>query len=228
MSGSPRTKVASHFEDLQITPLPTKPSLNGEEKEVEQIAGKRAKRRLEDRVKEIPETPQVDFTAKLDAARTSPFAETPQSQFNFTGSESIMNSSDGAASPPSTSSSPTSSPTTEPSEKLHWQPAEITGHLLLDDPDDDGEGINGIGFKPTAAMARARADKRRRQLAEWKTREDREAREARMRRIEARRLEQQIRNGDGVGGVSGIIEKDREEQRRKVRFADGERAVDCL
>jgi hypothetical protein len=61
---------------------------------------------------------------------------------------------------------------------LTWHDSEITGHDPKD-PNDDGYGINGIGFKPTAAIAWARAQKRQRQVAEWKSREAREAREKR-------------------------------------------------
>jgi hypothetical protein len=62
-----------------------------------------------------------------------------------------------------------------------WQDSEITGYDPAD-PSDDGYGINGIGFKPTAAVAWARSQKRQKQLAEWKAREAREARERRRER----------------------------------------------
>ncbi|KAJ5487012.1 hypothetical protein N7530_001312 [Penicillium desertorum] len=76
-----------------------------------------------------------------------------------------------------------------PSEEdpLVWHDSEITGHNPSD-PTDDGYGINGIGFKPTASIAWERSQKRQKQVAEWK---NREAREARERRRERRR--------DGVG-----------------------------
>ena len=64
---------------------------------------------------------------------------------------------------------------------LTWQDSEITGHQPSD-PSDDGYGINGIGFKPTAAMAWARSQRRQRQVADWKSREAREAREKRRER----------------------------------------------
>jgi hypothetical protein len=64
-----------------------------------------------------------------------------------------------------------------------WQDSEITGHDP-DDPTDDGYGINGIGFKPTPALAWSRSQKRKQQLAELK---NREAREARQHRIERRK-----------------------------------------
>jgi hypothetical protein len=61
---------------------------------------------------------------------------------------------------------------------LTWHDDEITGHNPTD-PTDDGYGINGVGFKPTAAMAWARSQKRQKQVAEWKMREARDAREKR-------------------------------------------------
>jgi hypothetical protein len=77
---------------------------------------------------------------------------------------------------------------------LTWSDAEITGHLLLD-PEDDGTGLNGIGFKPTPAVAWARSQRRKKQLAEWKARE---AREARAKRSEKRR------SGGGLGAFAGL------------------------
>ncbi|KAL5359797.1 hypothetical protein BJX96DRAFT_149093, partial [Aspergillus floccosus] len=69
----------------------------------------------------------------------------------------------------------------EVEDPLTWHDSEITGYNPTD-PNDDGYGINGIGFKPTAAMAWARSQKRQRQVAEWKSREAREARERRRER----------------------------------------------
>ena len=105
---------------------------------------------------------------------------------------------------------------TEPSS-LHWDDSEITGHDPSD-PDDDGEGINGIGFKPTAAMARDRSERRRRQLEQYKKREDAEARAARAKRSEARRR-----------AMMGEEDKAKEDaEARRVRFAEKERAMDVL
>ncbi|PYH63564.1 uncharacterized protein BO88DRAFT_409114 [Aspergillus vadensis CBS 113365] len=64
---------------------------------------------------------------------------------------------------------------------LTWHDSEITGHNPTD-PTDDGYGLNGIGFKPTAAMAWARSERRKKQVAEWRSREAREAREKRRER----------------------------------------------
>lgn len=71
---------------------------------------------------------------------------------------------------------------------LTWHDSEITGHQPSD-PNDDGYGINGIGFKPTAAMAWARSQKRQRQVANWKSRETREGREKRRERRERTELD---------------------------------------
>jgi hypothetical protein len=89
---------------------------------------------------------------------------------------------------------------------LTWHDDEITGHDP-DDPDDDGEGINGIGFKPTSAEAYTRSQKRRQQMAEYK---NREAREARKNRIERRRATDK-----------DAMEKESEKARR-VRFTEAE------
>lgn len=89
---------------------------------------------------------------------------------------------------------------------LTWQDNEITGHDIdTTSPDDDGLGINGIGFKPTPAMAHARSQKRKQQVSEWRARE---AREARQRRFDRRRG---TGGGEGRGGA---------QSRRAVRFEE--------
>jgi hypothetical protein len=90
---------------------------------------------------------------------------------------------------------------------LTWHDDEITGHDP-DDPDDDGEGINGIGFKPTPAEAYARAQKRRAQMAEYR---NREAREARKMRSERRR-----------GSEAAKVTREETETERRVRFMEAE------
>lgn len=89
---------------------------------------------------------------------------------------------------------------------LTWHDDEITGHDPSD-PEDDGEGINGIGFKPTAQEAHARAQKRKAQMAEYKSRE---AREARARRNERRR------------GSEKAEREEAQERARRVRFMEAE------
>jgi hypothetical protein len=90
---------------------------------------------------------------------------------------------------------------------LTWHDDEITGHDV-NDPDDDGEGINGIGFKPTAAIAYARTEKRRQQMLEYK---NREAREARAKRSERRRASEVSKSS-----------RDEEDAAKRVRFLEGE------
>jgi hypothetical protein len=91
---------------------------------------------------------------------------------------------------------------------LTWQDSEITGHLALD-PDDDGYGINGIGFKPTPAQVYARSERRRQQVLEWRSRE---AKEARQRRAEERKTKG-VNRGGGHGDPGGG------KKERSVRFA---------
>ena len=118
---------------------------------------------------------------------------------------------------------PVSSPTPPPSAKkprsptplsptLWWHDEEITGHKP-NDPSDDGYGINGIGFLPTPAIANARAERRKKQVAEWKNREAREARQKRGDRRRRRDLE------SGPSG-SGTNHGNRSNDSRKVRFLE--------
>ncbi|KAI1424233.1 hypothetical protein F5Y12DRAFT_467824 [Xylaria sp. FL1777] len=88
---------------------------------------------------------------------------------------------------------------------LTWREDEITVYDP-DDKDDDGTGINGIGFKPTAAVAYQRAQKRRQQLAEYKKREESEARARR----NQRRREQ----------LGGAAEMARKHSIVRVHFSD--------
>ncbi|KAI1350006.1 hypothetical protein F5Y01DRAFT_164438 [Xylaria sp. FL0043] len=88
---------------------------------------------------------------------------------------------------------------------LTWHEDEITVYDP-DDKDDDGTGINGIGFKPTAAVAYRRAQKRRQQLAEYKKREESEAR---ARRNQRRR--EQLGGGPEIARRHSIV---------RVHFSD--------
>lgn len=103
-----------------------------------------------------------------------------------------------------------------------WMDSEITGHLGLD-PEDDGYGINGVGFRPTPAMLAARSAKRRRQVDEWRSRE---LREERRRRAEGRKGRRgSVDPGGGADGAAaaaaagssagGPVKK----SERMVRFA---------
>ena len=91
---------------------------------------------------------------------------------------------------------------------MTWHESEITGHKPTD-PNDDGYGINGIGFKPTPAIAWARSQKRKQQLAEYR---NREAREARQQRSERRTR--------GSAEIPAEIAEVTKERIPKVRFGD--------
>ena len=95
---------------------------------------------------------------------------------------------------------------------LWWEEAEITGHDPTD-PTDDGYGINGIGFIPTPAMERARVQLRKRQIAAWKLREAKEARQARSDRRS---------RDNGLKGEAHILRgsNDATKQAKKVRFVE--------
>lgn len=97
------------------------------------------------------------------------------------------------------------------SPNLWWTETEITGHDPKD-PMDDGYGINGVGFLPTPAIAHARAERRRRQVAEWK---NREARDARQKRSEMRR--RRYVDDQGLGSASAGMPGG---EVRKVRFLE--------
>lgn len=64
---------------------------------------------------------------------------------------------------------------------LTWQEDEITVYDP-EDSDDDGEGMDGVGFQSPPGAARATARKKMRQLAEYRRMVEREAREGRRRR----------------------------------------------
>ncbi|OJD35926.1 uncharacterized protein BKCO1_1400099 [Diplodia corticola] len=107
--------------------------------------------------------------------------------------------------PSASASSSLAPPPSSDQAALTWQDSEITGHEIDRECDDDGYGINGLGFRPTHAVAQHRALKRRQQLLEWRARE---AREARQKRSERRRLAASIVPERKVG----------EAQKRMVRF----------
>ncbi|KAL6852986.1 hypothetical protein ACO1O0_007535 [Amphichorda felina] len=88
---------------------------------------------------------------------------------------------------------------------LTWRDDEITVYDP-NDADDDGTGINGVGFRPTPALAHARVMKRRLQMAEYRKREESEARARRSQR----------RHGHNTAAAS----PEKSPQSRKVRFIE--------
>ncbi|EUC49754.1 hypothetical protein COCMIDRAFT_1586 [Bipolaris oryzae ATCC 44560] len=168
----------------------------------------------------IPKTPQSSQPRLLpdiaSFAQPTIFASSPASKSAqpHVSADHELQAQHGS---PSRSHARKRSPTPPP-PTLTWQDSEITGHLVdpSTDPDDDGTGINGIGFKPTPALAYARSQKRRQQLNEWKLRETREAR--------ARRSERRLRGVRATPSREGTVEREvmsmkKVETRRTVKFA---------
>ncbi|GAB7352139.1 hypothetical protein MBLNU459_g2629t1 [Dothideomycetes sp. NU459] len=188
-----RKKARAAPKPVTTAPPPTPITSPGDDKQQEQ---------QEESVKVQP-GPSHDLVLPTLVFR--PASPTPLSDTNGTGSgnDSNSNTSTAALTPPrasrsslSPSSSSSASPPSPYTLDLTWQDHEITGHTISpNEPDDDGEGINGIGFRPTPAIAARRAENRRRQVSEWRARE---AREARQRRFEKRRV-----GGGGGGGGGG-------------------------
>ncbi|KAH8199718.1 hypothetical protein TruAng_006126 [Truncatella angustata] len=90
---------------------------------------------------------------------------------------------------------------------LTWHEDEITVYDS-EDKDDDGTGLNGIGFRPTPAIAYQRAQKRKKQLAEYKKREETEA-----------RAQRNQRRRDALGGGT---ELQRQHSASRVHFSEAE------
>ncbi|KAJ4348418.1 uncharacterized protein N0V89_009792 [Didymosphaeria variabile] len=170
--------------------------------------------------REIPETPQAYTQPRILSdiaafARPTAFVSSPIN--TSSDKKQIANQGSSANDTASLPRQRKKSPS-PPLSTLTWQDSEITGHLAdpSKDPDDDGTGINGIGFRPTPAIAYVRAQKRKQQILDWKARE---AREARAKRSERRRR--------GIGGRSSrepTIEREmpastKIDARRSVKFA---------
>ena len=111
--------------------------------------------------------------------------------------------------PRSVSPLPVKEDLTDEQKALTWQEDEITGFEIDAASGDDGLGINGIGFMPTAAIAQARKQKRRQQVNDWKVREGREARQKRMDR----------RRGELPHAVPNPHETEEQSSKPMVRFA---------
>ncbi|MCJ1354991.1 MAG: hypothetical protein MMC33_004981 [Icmadophila ericetorum] len=83
---------------------------------------------------------------------------------------------------------------------------------------DDLTGVNGIGYRPTPAVAWARAQRRKQQVAEWKKREAREARQRRSERRSGAGAVVDNRSVEEDGNAGGLGEG--MEMRRRVRFVE--------
>ncbi|TKA79298.1 hypothetical protein B0A49_01528, partial [Cryomyces minteri] len=71
--------------------------------------------------------------------------------------------------------------------------------------EDDGTGINGIGYRPTPAVAYARSQRRKMQVHEWKVREAREARGRRMERRKGHGTDQSQGRGQIISNINACL-----------------------
>lgn len=224
--GSPRTAVAGRFQNLHIQSTGIMLDFGGrDDGEASQKKSRlmdrdhddsgrsenartvhvssTPRRQAEERTEESSKTASTDDLQELATVEAPILADEP--------SEAIQHSSPALSNPskqPSPAKEQSSTPRSPPPpNSLTWQDSEITGHAPTD-PLDDGYGINGIGFRPTPAVAYARAQKRTQQIQDWR---NREAREARQRRSERRRG---IGHEAPEGGDFRLSD-----QRRRVRFS---------
>lgn len=169
--------------------------------------------------REIPETPQSQpriLTDIASFAQPTTFLSSPGPEASHQSMK--PNHKSGAHNRSSSQPRPSKKSMSPPPSTLTWRDSEITGHLAdpSTDPDDDGTGLNGIGFKPTPAIAYARSQKRRQQLNEWKARETREAR--------AKRHDRRRRGVGGTASREATVEREMPSKeiamaKRTVKFA---------
>ena len=226
--GSPRTVVAGHLQSLELQdhgPIPNldfqSPSDGHEVQKAsrQRIDGDGFRGLLNDNDSSILRVDEgIHFTfggnlhntiTPLDASEMPEIPETPIIR-PTSPPIPLPSSSERRAHPKSPP--PPRSPS--PENSLTWHDSEITGHDPTD-PSDDGYGINGVGFRPTPAIAYARAQKRKQQVAEWK---NREAREARQRRSERRWKGEEVEGTRVRGTRNGVLQQ--REETRKVRFIE--------
>ena len=159
---SPKTKFARQFDDLEI---------QGHFEKLDRDSIQKLSTSPENNECERGETPSQQKKSISPRRKRIPLSPSKAK------SEGAMKSAVIAESTPRSKSPPLAS---ELSDEF-WHDSEITGHDP-DDPDDDGYGINGVGFKPTAATAWSRSQQRKQQLNDYKNREAREARQQRSER----------------------------------------------
>ena len=160
---SPRSAVTKYFDDLEIHSRSNQESVDAGTKQ--DGMAKVATRQL----------------AEASILKGKPISQRRQQkpQYSAIDAAGCGNTSIGSPAKSLRSKSP---PLTKEVSDEFWHDSEITGHDP-DDPDDDGYGINGIGFRPTSAIAWSRYERRKQQLNDYK---NREAQEARRRRSERR------------------------------------------
>ncbi|KAJ9643865.1 hypothetical protein H2204_002010 [Knufia peltigerae] len=167
-TGSPRTKVARKFDDLDIdndllTLQHDRTSSSPRPCQAPQLSGLTAS---------LTDGMRMDLSSKTRMPSQSP------SKASLAAKGESQSTSTAPLATTSRSGSP---PLAKELSDQFWHDSEITGHDP-DDPDDDLYGINGVGFRPTPAIAWSRSRRRKQQLEEYKNREAREARQQRSER----------------------------------------------
>lgn len=204
---------------ITVPPPPTPLTSPGEEPSQQPLLAQAAARMMS-----IPTLPLEDNKSPYPASpakkrKTSPPPPAPSTPTNIVQPTSME--------PSSTSSTYRTSTPPIDRVSMTWQTGEITGHLWnpTRDKDDDGEGVNGIGFRPTAATEWKRKESRKKQIAEWKARE---AKDERRRRFERRKRDSSGSQNSststtGLGlnlGDEQIFEHTQDNKRARVRFAE--------
>ncbi|EXJ53522.1 uncharacterized protein A1O5_13193 [Cladophialophora psammophila CBS 110553] len=189
--GSPRSKVVRKFNDLEIHGHQAHEDQDASMKQNDQVT--------------IPATLWAEATGQETRFSTPLSKQKPESGTDVTRGLAIA-----ATKSSETASRSKSPPLAGEMSNDFWQDFEITGHDP-DDSSDDGYGINGIGFKPTAAVAWSRSQRRKQQLSDYK---NREAREARQQRSERRK--RLFDEGEDALSVESSPRK-----AARVRFEDG-------
>ncbi|KAK2808384.1 hypothetical protein FQN50_004769 [Emmonsiellopsis sp. PD_5] len=178
---SPQISVAGQLDDLD---------LQGPSGQDGECAGLGLTDNGGDGVQSEHQASAQDEMGSIDAPNAGP----PTASKRKGKQRTLQDEGDGTPAEPSPGShrEPKSSPRGKPNSRrkspplasdasenpLTWHDSEITGYAPTD-PNDDGYGLDGIGFKPTAAVAWERSQRRQKQVAEWKSRESKEARERR-------------------------------------------------
>jgi hypothetical protein len=193
---SPRTMVAGRFQDLNLEHYISNQHSHSPTRENKRFAQSYEERGSDSLRQNRNLEHQTDGISERNA-----FIRPPDAAFTFEHSAQLA--------PPQEDKRPKSPSLSGEISDQYWHESEITGHDP-DDPNDDGYGINGIGFKPTPAIAQARSQKRKQQLAEYRSRE---AKEARQKRSERRR--------GGSGESSSAVAMAEELSKAKVRFESG-------
>ncbi len=224
LTNSPRTVAAGRFQNLDLEEHPHIPQLDfgrrpeaqmGISKEILESGGFHPQISLPTQSFNGPMTPPLSSSGPPVSIIQTHLPQKPATLPLEIPETPRLRPVSSPTPPPSATKSKSPPPNTSISPTLWWNDTEITGHNPSD-PTDDGYGINGVGFLPTPAIANARAERRKKQVAEWKNREARDARQKRSDRRRRRDAEAGPMSSGIESGDSGT----RADEGRKVRFLD--------